>query len=75
MSYWLYIPDKIPGPAGLPLVVMLHGCDQSATQFAQGTRMNRLAAPKGDFVLPDPPPEKMLFLVGGSGAFVPRDNH
>ena len=27
----------------------------------------RLAAPKGDFVLPDPPPEKMLFLVGGSG--------
>jgi ferredoxin-NADP reductase len=27
----------------------------------------RLAAPKGDFVLPDPPPEKLLFLVGGSG--------
>ena len=27
----------------------------------------RLAAPEGDFVLPDPPPAKMLFLVGGSG--------
>jgi ferredoxin-NADP reductase len=27
----------------------------------------RLAAPNGDFVLPDPPPEKMLFLVAGSG--------
>lgn len=27
----------------------------------------RLAAPEGDFVLPDPPPRKMLFLVGGSG--------
>jgi stearoyl-CoA 9-desaturase NADPH oxidoreductase len=27
----------------------------------------RLAAPEGDFVLPDPPPEKILFLVGGSG--------
>jgi ferredoxin-NADP reductase len=27
----------------------------------------RLAAPEGDFVLPEPPPEKMLFLVGGSG--------
>ena len=27
----------------------------------------RQAAPKGDFVLPDPPPAKMLFLVGGSG--------
>ena len=27
----------------------------------------RLASPKGDFVLPDPPPERMLFLVAGSG--------
>ncbi|MDQ6648825.1 MAG: ferredoxin reductase [Actinomycetota bacterium] len=27
----------------------------------------RLAAPKGDFVLPDPPPEKILFLTGGAG--------
>ena len=27
----------------------------------------RLALPKGDFVLPDPPPERMLFLVAGSG--------
>ena len=27
----------------------------------------RLALPEGDFVLPDPPPATMLFLVGGSG--------
>jgi stearoyl-CoA 9-desaturase NADPH oxidoreductase len=27
----------------------------------------RLAAPKGDFVLPDPPPAKILFLTGGAG--------
>ena len=27
----------------------------------------RLALPNGDFVLPDPPPAKSLFLVGGSG--------
>jgi ferredoxin-NADP reductase len=27
----------------------------------------RLAAPNGDFVLPEPPPEKILFLVAGSG--------
>jgi ferredoxin-NADP reductase len=27
----------------------------------------RLALPEGDFVLPDPPPARMLFLVGGSG--------
>ncbi len=27
----------------------------------------RLALPEGDFVLPEPPPPKMLFLVAGSG--------
>jgi ferredoxin-NADP reductase len=27
----------------------------------------RLAKPEGDFVMPDPPPAKVLFLVGGSG--------
>lgn len=27
----------------------------------------RLETPQGDFVLPDPPPERMLFVVGGSG--------
>ena len=27
----------------------------------------RLAAPKGDFVLPEPPPSKILFLTGGAG--------
>ena len=27
----------------------------------------RLALPEGDFVLPDPPPARMLYLVGGSG--------
>jgi ferredoxin-NADP reductase len=27
----------------------------------------RLALPKGEFVLPDPPPKKMLFLTAGSG--------
>jgi len=36
------------------------------TGVAEGTIV-RLAPPKGDFVLPDPPPKKMLFLTGGSG--------
>jgi ferredoxin-NADP reductase len=34
--------------------------------LAPGTIV-RLATPEGDFVLPDPPPAKMLFLVAGSG--------
>src|SRR6478609_186223 len=34
--------------------------------LAPGTIV-RLALPEGDFVLPDPPPAKVLFLVGGSG--------
>ncbi|GAB2854394.1 PHB depolymerase family esterase [Pseudoduganella ginsengisoli] len=51
MAYWLYLPDQ-PAPAlGWPLIVMLHGCQQSATQFAQGTRMNRVAEQKGYAVL------------------------
>jgi ferredoxin-NADP reductase len=34
--------------------------------LAPGTIV-RLAPPQGDFVLPDPPPERLLFVVGGSG--------
>lgn len=54
MNYWLYLPDHAPDEVarlGWPLIVMLHGCHQSATQFAQGTRMNRLAEAKGYAVL------------------------
>ncbi|HEY0061543.1 MAG TPA: PHB depolymerase family esterase [Telluria sp.] len=49
MSYWLYLPDAASLP--MPLVVMLHGCDQSATQFADGTRMNQAAQQRGFAVL------------------------
>jgi poly(hydroxyalkanoate) depolymerase family esterase len=54
MRYWLYLPKHVPDTAaqhGWPLIVMLHGCQQSATQFAQGTGMNRLAEDKGYAVL------------------------
>jgi ferredoxin-NADP reductase len=40
--------------------------DHLVRGLAPGTIV-RLALPGGDFVLPDPPPEKLLFLVGGSG--------
>ncbi|ATQ75729.1 PHB depolymerase esterase [Massilia violaceinigra] len=51
MSYWLYLPDGAAPPSGWPLIVMLHGCEQSATQFAQGTRMNQMAQKAGYAVL------------------------
>lgn len=50
MRYWLYLPNRRED-LKLPLVVMLHGCDQTAIQFAQGTRMNQLAEAKGFAVL------------------------
>ena len=37
--------------AGMPLVVMLHGCRQTALSFAQGSRMNQWADAAGFMVL------------------------
>ena len=50
LHYWLYWPSNAP-LTPRPLVVMLHGCGQTALEFAQGTRMNELAERKGFAVL------------------------
>ncbi|WP_322030243.1 PHB depolymerase family esterase [Paraburkholderia sp. J76] len=42
LPFGLYLPSGHE-TAGLPLVVMLHGCKQSMDSFAEGTRMNLLA--------------------------------
>ncbi len=51
--YHLFVPPPVPGRTarGLPLVVMLHGCRQTARDFAIGSRMNALARREGFLVL------------------------
>ena len=50
-AYKLYRPALAVGPdAGVPLVVMLHGCTQTPDDFALGTGMNRLADEMGFMV-------------------------
>lgn len=45
-DYTVYVPRMHRGH-GLPLVVMLHGCNQEAEDFAAGTQMNVLAEQRG----------------------------
>ena len=49
-AYKLYVPTR-SAESAMPMVVMLHGCTQSADDFAAGTRMNCLADEHGFLVL------------------------
>ena len=43
LHYRLYLPSSIGKEDRLPLLMMLHGCSQTAVEFAEGTRMNAVA--------------------------------
>ena len=43
LRYRLYLPRDRASTGTLPLLVMLHGCQQDAESFAAGTRMDALA--------------------------------
>lgn len=49
-AYKLYVPAAKPEEP-CAMIVMLHGCTQSADDFAAGTRMNRLADEHGFLVV------------------------
>ena len=49
-TYKVYVPTGLP-EAPRAMVVMLHGCTQSADDFAAGTQMNRLADAHGFLVV------------------------
>ena len=49
-AYRLYLPEAAERGRPLPLLVMLHGCQQDAEAFAEGTRMNEIAE-RNDFIV------------------------
>lgn len=49
-SYKLYVPSRYKGQR-LPLIVMLHGCQQNPDDFAAGTGMNVVAEQNNCFVV------------------------
>jgi len=50
-AYRLYVPPHVANGAPLPLVVMIHGCRETAETFERGTRMNAIADRAGFAVL------------------------
>ena len=50
-AYAMYLPRRLPRHRPVPLVVALHGCEQSPEDAAAGTRLNELADREGFVVV------------------------
>ncbi len=50
-AYRMYVPTHAPLGEPLPLVVMIHGCRETAEEFERGTHMNDIADREGFAVL------------------------
>lgn len=51
LAYRLFVPERRATLGLTPLVVMLHGCQQNARDFAAGTQMDQVAGKEGCFVV------------------------
>jgi poly(hydroxyalkanoate) depolymerase family esterase len=52
INHRLFVPSTLDAaPAPAPLIVALHGCTQTANDFAAGTRFDRVAGRAGAYVL------------------------
>lgn len=72
-AYDLFVPSEY-GDGPRPLVVMLHGCSQTARDFAIGTRMDRLAEEQRVIIAyPDQP--RSANMAKSWNWFRDRDQH
>jgi poly(hydroxyalkanoate) depolymerase family esterase len=49
--YAVYVPERLPRRGRVPVLVALHGCTQTAEDFAEGTGLNALADRHGFVVV------------------------
>ena len=75
-GYHLYRPPGLKLAVGekLPLMVMLHGCDQTGREFATSTRMNRIAA-RGRFLVLYPEQDRLHHPKGCWNWYDTRSGH